>query len=238
MKEKTLISVIMNVLNEEDSQLRKSIEGYLSQSGVDIQLIVSTIAEDPAQKIAEEYGLDMAIADRPGIYYQLNNATDKIKGEWFCYASANDFTLETKLHDELTKCLTDNKKICYSSFYTTDSNLNIIKENHFRFPYDYSSHLQSNYVYDLALIDVNLLKKYLPFKEEFGNYAYWDLWLRIFEGEGDVFTYNPKPAYLYRQQSSSRHIRKQKDSKMWNGDETQKTRMLASHGVYYQARLK
>jgi hypothetical protein len=74
------------------------------------------------------------------------------------------------------------------------------------------------------------LKKYAPFSEKWGNFAYWDLWLRIYQGEGDVFIYNPQPTWNYCLSPNSLHIKRQKETpefmKQYN---EQKFCMLTSH---------
>ena len=141
---------------------------------------------------------------------QLNNAFPHITGDWFTFASSNDIAIQTKLIQEVEMCLNNGKKeVCYSSFHLIDEIGNLIRTQLF-FPYNYDKHLIGNFVSDCALISKRLVDEYLPFKVDLNNYAYWDLWLRIYEGEGNVFIYNKTPTWGYRQIETSMHIDRQK----------------------------
>jgi len=198
-------TVIINTKKEKIKYLRAAIESYKNQINIDVQIIVSTIKDDPSIKIAEKYECDVCINDNYGIYYQLNNAIKLVKNDWYCYASGNDIAMPTKLFDEISTCIRMNKLICYSNFYRCDQNLNIINLASFH-KYDFTKHLQGNFINDCAIIHKNILQKYTPFKNEWGNHAYWDFWLRIFKGEGDIFCFNSKFEWKYRITTMSRHI--------------------------------
>jgi len=109
-----------------------------------------------------------------------------------------------------------------------DSNNQLIKKYYFH-EYDYKKHFTGNYVADSSVVSKRLVDKYLPFRVELNNYAYWDLWLRIFEGEGDVFCYNPHPTWAYVQDENSMHIKRWKDEKLMIEAEHDKQIMLSLH---------
>lgn len=211
------VSVIMNTVGERQDYLTLAIKGYLNQVGVEVELIISTITNDiniyfikenyPTVKIVT---MDKLVEKSPkGSFLQLNNALPHITGDWFTFASSNDTTSYTKLIQEVEMCLKNNKEVCYSAFNLINEDSQFIRTQSF-FDYDYQKHLIGNFVSDCALISKRLVDKYLPFKVELNNYAYWDLWLRIYEGEGNVFTYNPNPTWGYRQIETSMHIDRQK----------------------------
>jgi hypothetical protein len=195
----------MNTYKEDEERLYEAIESYLCQRDVDIQLIISTVKKDISVPIARKMKLDVSQSLKPGIYRQMNQAISLVRGDWFCCAGGNDRALPTKMIDEINTCLMNNKKVCYSDFYYTDKDMNITGRASF-FEYDYSKHLSGNFVYDDAIVRIDMLRKYTPFNENFGNYAYWDFWLRIAEVEGNVFAYNKNPELLYRIDETSRHI--------------------------------
>jgi hypothetical protein len=68
----------------------------------------------------------------------------------------------------------------------------------------------------------------MPFKEEFGNFAYHDFWLRIAKGEGNIFAYNDSPTWMYRISDKSRHISKRENKELLALEERQKKEMLES----------
>lgn len=200
----------MNTYNENEDHLIQAIESYVCQN---VELIISTIEGDKNDSIFKRYPVKVnrfKKEDHPGksplgSFLQLNAALKLITGEWFCFASSNDVALENKINQEVQKCLSTGKKVCYSSFYYTDSELNITEEQRFR-DYDYQRHKTINFVSDCALIHRSLFK-HLPFRTEYKNYAYWDFWLRVYEGEGNVFCYNPTPTWKYRQGAGMRFDR-------------------------------
>jgi hypothetical protein len=203
-----LVTVIINTYNENPKILKQAVESYEKQEGVKMQIIISTVQGDPSMIYGNKHTL--ICSDKPGIYEQLNNACDFIKGSWFCYASGNDVAMPTKCRDEVRQCYVTNKLVCYADFVITDHNLKAYSSRTFK-NYSYKEHLLANYVSDCALINTQLLKNFLPFRSEtFGNHAYWDLWLRIYERYGDVFCYLPQKTWLYRQADTSAHIERQK----------------------------
>ena len=212
------VSVIMNTVGERQDYLSLAIESYLDQKGCEVELIISTITGDVnINFVKEKYPqvkiitMDKLCEKSPkGSFLQLNNAFPHITGDWFTFASSNDIAIQTKLIQEVEMCLNNGKKeVCYSSFHLIDEIGNLIRTQLF-FPYNYDKHLIGNFVSDCALISKRLVDEYLPFKVDLNNYAYWDLWLRIYEGEGNVFIYNKTPTWGYRQIETSMHIDRQK----------------------------
>jgi len=225
---KPKVSVVMNSYNEKPKYLIEAIESYLNQKDVIVELIVSTVRGDSCIDICKKYPLKLVINEVPGIYSQLNAGMKAATGDWITYASSNDKALDTKLIDEVNMCINNNKEVCYSSFYKCDPTLNVKSTMKFS-PYNYETHLKGNFVSDCALFSKRLLDKYLPFEEEYGNFAYHSFWLRVFEGEGDVFVYNDNPTWLYRINNKSRHIKKQSDKSLLALENTQRENMLKAH---------
>jgi len=204
------------------------INSYTEQTYNDIEIIISTVIGDPSIKIANNFNLKCVISESPGIYSQLNKSIKHISGDWYAYASGNDIALPTKLKDELSLCLKYNKKICYSSFYKSSDGGSTKKLIKFH-DYDYNAHLKGNFVSDVALINTTILKKYLPFKEIYDNHAYWDLWLRIAENEGNIFVYNSKPEWVYIIDPKSKHIVRNKNKKLYEENKRKRLKMLSDH---------
>lgn len=201
-------NIIINTVNEKDIYLRKAIESYLKQKNVDIEIIISTIQGDKSISIGVEYGASIAVSPKKGIYQQLNNSLKYIDADYFAYASGNDVALINKMEIEIELCESHNKKVCYSDFIK--ANKNLVKKSVARFiPYNYKKHLQGNFVNDCATIHSSLLK-YTPFELKWGNDAFYDYWLRVYENEGDVFIHNDIPTWVYRITNESQHVRARK----------------------------
>lgn len=221
-------------LNEPEKRFRRAISSYLNQIGVKVQLIASLVEHDCSMiSVAESMGLQVVLNKSPSIYGQLNAGTPLVTGDWYSMASSHDTVMPDKYRHEIEMCLSKKKKICYSDMYYVDSDLNILSVGKNSL-YSYSRHIVGNIIPDNATISMDIFRKYVPFKEEFGNDAYYDFWLRIAEGEGNIFVHNPIPEDKYIIESSSRHIRRKKDPKIFLQHQLMRKKMLASHGINYK----
>lgn len=220
----TLVTVLINTYNENPIWLRQTIDSYLSNK-ISKQIIVCTLAGDKNLSILKGYGNQIEIylcpgAEHPGkspqgAFYQINSALNNcdIKGDWFCFMSSNDIVNSNRLELEVEQCIKNNKLICYSDFDEFEETTGHRKTRTF-FPYDYKKHLRGNFVSDASLIKTSLLLEYAPFNYQvLGNYSFWDLWLRIYEGEGDVFTYLQQHTWSYRLNPDSMHLQRRSDTK-------------------------
>jgi len=222
-------TVIINTVNEKPEYLRQAIESYLKQRFVTMQVIVSTIKGDISTQIAKEYkGVQLVICPEKGIYEQLVHAVKFIKHEWFAYASGNDIAEPTKMYQEIRACQKHKKEVCYSDFYKANENLTVKKTASFH-RYSYPLHLEGNYVNDCATVSTRLVMKY-GFDLQWGNHAYWDLWLRIYEGEGDVFVYNPSPTWIYRITNDSSHVKRKSNPEQKEKNLILRKKMIEHHG--------
>lgn len=207
-------SVIMNTIGERRDWLDKAIQSYICQ---DCELLISTIEDDvnleyikdnyPKAKIIitekNSHPYSKGIKTPKGSFIQLNNALSHITTKWFTFASGNDYAYLNKIDDEVLMCEKNKKLICYSAF---DNLLNDgTKTTQLFHDYDYQKHLRGNFVSDCAMISKDIVDKFLPFRIELNNYAYWDLWIRVYKSMGDVFIYNPTPTWVYRQNNDSMH---------------------------------
>jgi len=222
-------TVIINTIKETPERLMLAINSYKNQVGVSLQIIISTIEEDTSIKIAKQMGCDVVINPEKGIYKQLNNAINYIKYDWWCYASGHDIAIQDKIRDEINCCLENNKLICYSNYNLVDPQNNISKE--IIFPdYNNESHLKGNFVNDCAIINTALTRKYAPFQsDKWHNDSFYDFWLRIYEGEGDVFIHNNKPTWNYIQYSDSKHLVRQKNENELQQYRELREEMIKSH---------
>jgi len=223
-----MVSVIINTVNEKPEILKRAVDSYLNQGA---QVIISTIENDVSLNMK---GVDFAVMSKEehpgkspqGSFMQLNNALPLIRGEWFCFASGNDYAANWKLSSELKRCKETDSLVCYSAFFTVDGRKKRVKRFH---EYDFNKHLKGNFVSDCALIHISLVKKYLPFKIELKNYAYWDLWLRIYKGEGNVFCYNNAPTWFYIQNANDMHNIRKRSPQLIKEAEKDKRTMLNLH---------
>jgi len=225
------VAVVMNSYNEEPTLLTSAIHSVLNQKGVRIQLILSTVKGDPSIETAKQYGcIDIVTSRKPGIYAQLNAGIEAVKdeGSWFFYASSNDVMQPTKSIDEINLCISHNKKVCYSSYRRMDAKGKLGKQMKFH-AYSYQKHLEGNFVNDCAMMSRGILELCKPFRAQFENSTFWDFWLRVYEEEGNVFVYNPKVAWLYRQLPTSAHLKRKRDPVAKRKNTAERIAMLAAH---------
>jgi len=225
------VAIVINSYKNNSSLLTQAIRSCLIQDSVNARLIVSTVAGDPAIATAAAISKAIVIATlpKPGIYEQLNNALNYLgDAEWFWYFSGNDVALRTKSIDEINTCKRHGKKVCYSNYIATDAVLKNQKRTNFP-AYNHDAHLKGNFVNDCAMVRRDVLEKYKPFALKWGNYAYYDFWLRIYKGEGDVFALNPRPEFYYRIMATSKHVLRKKNPAEKRRYETLRAAMVRSH---------
>jgi len=223
-------SVIINTWNENPFWLEAAVESYLNQKNVIIQLIVSTVEGDPSlTSLKNRPQVEFCINGRPDIYEQLNKACELIRYPWFVYAASDDVALPTKLFDEISLCLDNDKKICSSAFHRTEEDLNIVST--YKVPEKYSlvDNLRGCVVSDCALISTDILKEYGPFDMEMDNMAHWDFWLRVATIDPGVFIFNKEATWLYRQHSNARHVKREGQVDKIKKREAARKRMMQKH---------
>lgn len=205
----------MNTYLENQAWLKAAILSYKTQQDVDVELIVSAVKGDPNIALIEKVGVSkLVLNEKPGIYTQLNEATKHITGDFVCYASSNDTALPTKLITEYNLLKSTGKAVCYSNFNVTDHNGRITGIRQFPKHYTIDEHLKGNFVSDCALVRSDIFRKHIPFDHQWGNHAYYDLWLRIYAGEGNVFINNPRPGWNYRKHDGMRKDRAKSQAKV------------------------
>ena len=228
----------MNCIDENPEYFRQAVESILGQRGVSVHLILSTVEGDPSIKWIEGYSGDIYVSafpkkDHPGrspegSFAQLNYALQFVKHKWLCFCSSNDVIFDSKFSDEIECCESQDKLVCYSDISITNRDLNVINITKLG-SFSRERHLQINFIPDQSTINYTKLKKYLPFSVQWYNCGFWDLWLRVYEGEGDVFAYNPKSERYYRKLHNSMHIERNRDPKKVAIYAQQKSEMLKTH---------
>lgn len=232
------ISVIMNCIDENPQYFKEAVDSILGQNGVSVHLILSTVEGDPSIKWIEDYTGDIYVCAYPkkdhpgrspeGSFAQLNYALQFVAHDWLCFCSSNDVILCSKFIDEI-ECAEANKKlVCYSDLSITDKDLNVTSTTKYG-GFTRARHLQTNFIPDQSTINYSKLKKYLPFSVEWYNCGFWDFWMRVYEGEGDVFAYNPKVERDYRQLGNSMHIERNRDPAKVAMYHQQRALMLKTH---------
>jgi hypothetical protein len=229
MKSKPCATVIINTVNEVPERLINAINSYKEQQGVDMHILVSTIEGDIAVPIAIGMGCEVTISETKGIYAQLNNAVNFIRGDWWSYASGNDIASRTKMIEEITRCTDYNKKICYSNFYSLNPDSGILQKLEFH-EYNIIKHYMGNFVNDCATQHVSLIEKYGPFMWHlWENDSFYDYWLRVYEGEGNIFVWNPNYTWTYCVYGDSKHILRTKNPEELKKYADIRNRMLKTH---------
>jgi len=221
------VSVIVNSYNEGEKLFRRTIESIKESSNVDLQIVVSTVKGDNCIGWTKDYDVTLIINEKPGIFEQINATIPHLTGDYITYFSSNDKMSKYKLKIESDILKKTNKKVCYSSYnrIELDNTKNVKKF----YDYSYEKHLTGNFVSDCSMVTKDVFLKYTPFRTEYGNHAYHDLWLRIYEGEGNVFVYNQIPTWDYIVTENSSHYKRSKDPKRKQENELSRQEMLKHH---------
>lgn len=232
-------TVTINTMNERWENLSRELTAWTKQAD---QVIVSTTDADVnIDRIRKEFPwvdiVTMRHGDHPGhcplgSFMQLNNAMPHVKGEWWCFASGNDYVYPNKLRDEIATAQRTGAKVIYSDFNYTDENGKIKSRQRFK-AYNPTAHERQNIIPDCSLIHRSILAEFMPFRcETFRNYSYWDLWLRVRKVYGNgVFAHCPTVTWGYRQGSDDMHVRRTKSATQKAEAETDRATMLATHGI-------
>lgn len=132
-----VISVLMSVFNENEEELRSSVDSILNQSFADFEFIITI--DNPTNEmlndILSEYArLDSRIVliknqENIGLAESLNRAASVARGKYFCRMDADDISVPDRLqkqHEVISK--KDYDLVC-SSFYYIDENGKVIGDN-------------------------------------------------------------------------------------------------------------
>ena len=224
------VTVMMNSYREKQKLFERAVKSVINAGAY--QLIVSTVKGDPCiewmQPFMGKLITKIVINDTPGIFQQINAMTPFILGNYVCYSSSNDYMLHHKLKHEAGMLGKTGKKVCYSAFLVKSEVS--ARQYTAKFPgYSYEENLQNSIVSDCAMVETKTFLKYMPFRVEYKNNAYRDLWLRIYEGEGDVFVYNPDPTWVYHVTEDSQHIRRKRNPELHRKNLQDRKDMLRDH---------
>jgi len=231
------VSIILITHSEKPAYFAAALKACLAQKDVNLQVIVSTVANDPAIRVAKKAGVELVVDNHPNrrsvhqAFRQVNAGFTAATGDWIFLTGSDDLLLPTRALDDATMCLEYDAKVCYSAYYVANANLCIYKTYVPR-KYSYEHHrTKGNFISDASMMSRKVWQRFGPFRsEEWNNHAYWDFWLRVAEGLGPkVFIRNLKPAWIYRNDPNSRHMRRRHDSVLRERDKHDRKRMLASH---------
>jgi len=231
-----LVTVVMNTLDDDPRDFRAALDSCLSQMGVDVWLIVSTVEGDPSVDVALAAGAEVVVGLAGGCA-QINRALHLVRGDWFCFMSGDDIMLPDRLaratepYLQWGNTIVPAGGVLYNDYYEVDLRDRTSRIVELPPVYDYKLHLQRNFVPDVSVMAMWVLEKHGPFREEWGNRAFWDFWLRVAEDEGPgIFTHSARPDWIYYVRETSQHVRRKADA-AWTSRESELTqRMLRSHG--------
>lgn len=234
-----MVTVTINTLNEDWGNLSRELTAWLKQAD---QVIVSTTDAD--RNIAAIRGqfptvdiVTMPHGEHPGhsplgSFMQLNNAMPHVKGEWWCFASGNDYVYPNKIADELATAKRTGALVVYSDFNYTDETGDVKSRQRFK-KYVAVNHDRQNIIPDCSLIHRSILDEFMPFRcEQFRNYSYWDLWLRARAKYGaSIFAHCDSVTWGYRQASTDMHVRRMKSEAQKMEAQRDRSAMLSSHAI-------
>ena len=240
MKATECVTVVMNTFNERRDWLKAAIDRVAPQVH---SLVISACEGDqntdylteilPSNAIVVVLPRHEQLGKCPQqSFRQINNALPHVQTEYFSWTSSDDLMHPGKYQRELDVLLSTGKQIVYSDYEMVDADL-----RHLSFvrlgKYQYDRHLTTNFVTDLSLMRTELIRSFGLHGDRWRNYAFWDMWLRIFMARGNVFVNLPQPMWQYRQDAESTHVKRKRSKEMQAEADRDRRAMLKSHGVSY-----
>lgn len=216
-----MVCAIISTFKDDWKELKQSLASVVAQSG---QVIVSMVDSDPNVDLVQEQfkGVDTVVVDGwshpghspQGSFIQINRALPYIDeaAKYVRWFSGDDYLHPNANQRQVEQLQKTGKKVCYGDYLRQ---LDGVEVRQSFYEYSREQHQITSFVNDVALWDVSLLK-YCPFNwKDWGNYAFWDFWLRVYKVEGDVFTYLPEVIWTYRIRQKSTHQKRlnNKDAK-------------------------
>lgn len=203
------ITVLINSYEEQRETFLMSL-GSVFSNDVDLQVIVCTVRGDPCLEWGKHFPIDWVVVDKPDIFNQFNSMIPYIKGDFVTYHSCNDLMYSDKLRIESDFLASaTNKKIVYTDFDMID--IDNKKTIYKAVPYDYEKHLNRSFVPDCAMVTCDIYRNYCPLDTRWGNNSLWDLFLRVYKKEGNVFHEINTSTWLYIKSPKSNSERRKKD---------------------------
>lgn len=240
MKATECVTVIMNTFNERRDWLKAALDRVAPQvkhviisacEGDQNTAYLREILPNNARLVLLPYHEQLGKCPQQS-FRQINNALPYVATEYVSWTSSDDLMHPEKYQRELDTLLSTGKQIVYSDYEMVDADL-----RHQCFvslgEYRYDRHLTNNFVSDLSLMRTDLLREFKLHGDRWRNYAFWDMWLRIFMARGNVFVNLPQPMWQYRQDADSTHMKRKRSPEMQAEADRDRRAMLKSHGVSY-----
>lgn len=207
-----MISVLMSIYNETESELRESISSILSQTYSDFEFVI--VNDNPANAlirtiVSEFCNLDSRIVysenkENIGLAMSLNRAASISKGQYLLRMDADDISYPERFDVELRSLLDGNYDLVCSGYDVIDENSRVVDYNCGLYS---DSSLRSIIPYEIAIHHPTVLMRRDKF-EEIGGYRNfkcaqdYDLWLRMWNANYRIHQI-PRSLIKYRIRKTS-----------------------------------
>lgn len=224
-----LVTVMMNSYREKEQLFHRAVRAVLAQQNCKVQLLISTVKDDPCIQWAKRHpGVQVVINSKPGIYQQINAMLSLIQGKFVCYASSNDYMLPIKCASEARLLQESGADVCYSNYLRKNGEAGMTRLMQLPTQYQRGIHLRQNFVSDCSMIRTSVLRRYGPFRTQYHNHAFHDLWLRMSAGSVRFINHR-EPTWVYHRTDDSQSVKRGKDPALRDLNELQRAHMLADH---------
>ncbi len=226
-------SVIVSSHLENPEFFLQSITSILNQTDVEIEFIVSMVEGDenislvPPGVTIHTIPKSKHVGHSPeGSFQQINVAIPLVTKKYFRWFSGDDilFPQTTKL--QIEKLESSGKLVCHSGVEYFKNGKTKRRD---AIPYNREIHQTRNMVPDTSIMNSKLLSLAPLNYKKFGNYAFWDFWLRVYEKYGKVFTRVRDIGWMYRIHEDSTHVKRKRDPKAFKKYFKDKDDMLKYH---------
>lgn len=224
------VSTIITTYKNTGPELRASLVSILHQEKVNQEIILVMVSDDPNldlikawipvinknAKLSQVILVKVAKERHPGrspqgSFYQINEGLKHVTKSWIRWFSGDDILYPRSTFKQVTALQETGNLVSFGG-YTIDyeERPDLGLESVKFFPYSRKIHQSTNFVGDVSLWSAELLE-FTPFDwEKWGNYAFWDFWLRIYQAKGNVFHYTDEVLWRYIKRASSTHIKRRR----------------------------
>lgn len=206
------VSVLMSIFNENELEIKKSIQSIITQSYRELELII--VIDNPLLKneyieIINKYFDDERVKilvneNNIGLAMSMNRAFKKSTGYYIARMDADDVASEKRIEKEVLHCEKNGCDIVCSGYISIDENDNIIDLD---YKYYDDNVIRKKLITTNCIHHPTVLMRREVFSKVNGYRDYYcsqdyDLWLRILEC-GYKFSMIDEPLLKYRVRSNS-----------------------------------
>lgn len=245
------ISVIVTTYRNTREQLQASLASILHQERVIQEVILVMVSNDPLIEIGKAWAktinsqakmtsvkfVKVRQDEHPGrspqgSFFQINEGLKHATKPWIRWFSGDDELFPRANIMAIEALERSGKLVVYSDYLIHWEDREDLQDEVAKFfPYSREIHQRTNFIGDVSVWSRDLID-YTPFRwETWGNYSFWDFWLRIYEDKGDVFHHLPEVSWKYIKRNDSTHVMRHRNVTERQEYGEQRKKLLKAHPI-------